>query len=325
MKAAVYRKYGSPDVLELGTVEKPAIGDNDVLIRVRATSVTSADCRLRSFNVPSGFWLPGRLALGVFRPRITVLGSELAGEVVSVGKDVTRFKTGDQVFGGDGKLRCHAEYKSMSEDGPLAIKPANLTFAEAAAVAFGGNTALVFLRDRGKIRSGEKVLIIGASGSVGTAAVQLAKHFGAEVTGVCSAANLDLVKSIGADKAIDYTKEDFAENGETYDVILDTVGAASIAHSKDSLGKGGRLLLVVAGLGPTVFAPLWTAITRSKRVFAGPAAYSAENVRFLAELIQAGQFKPVIDRHYPLEQIAEAHAYVDSGRKKGNVVITLGI
>jgi len=277
---------------------------------------------VRSLDMPVGFGLISRLVLGVFRPRKSILGTELAGEVVSVGKGVSKFKVGDQVFAFSGAgMGCYAEYKCMPEDGALALKPTNLTYDEAAAISFGGTTALDFFR-RGKLQRGERVLVNGASGGVGTAAVQLAKHFGADVTGVCSTANVELVRSLGATHVIDYTKEDFTRNGETYDVIVDTVGTAPFSRCKGSLKERGRLLLVLGGLPDMLQIP-WVAITGSRRVIAGPAAERAEDLRFLAELAQAGEFRPVIDRRYPFEQIAEAHSYVDTGRKRGNVIITL--
>jgi NADPH:quinone reductase-like Zn-dependent oxidoreductase len=322
MKAIVYERYGSPDVLELKEVEKPTPKDNEVLIKIHATTVTSGDWRVRSLNVPIGFGLISRLFLGVSRPRQPILGTELAGEIESVGKDVSKFKVGDQVFAFSGAgLGCYAEYKCMPEDGAVALKPVKLTYAQAAAISFGGTTALDFLR-RGKLQSGERVLVNGASGGVGTAAVLLAKHFGAEVTGVCSSTNMQLVRSLGATKVIDYTQEDFTQNGETYDVIVDTVGTAPFSRSKDSLKEGGRLLLVLSGLPDMIQIP-WMSMTSGKKIIAGPAAERAEDLRFLAELAQAGEFSPVIDRCYPFEQIVEAHRYVDTGRKKGNVIITL--
>jgi NADPH:quinone reductase-like Zn-dependent oxidoreductase len=322
MKAIVYAKYGSPDVLQLKEVAKPTPKDNEILIKIHATTVTSGDWRVRSLDMPRGFGAIARLVLGVSRPRQPILGSELAGEVESVGKDVTKFKVGDQVFAFCGvSMGCHAEYKCLPEDGAVALKPANLTYDEAAAISFGGTTALDFFR-RAKLQKGEKVLVNGASGGVGTAAVQLAKHFGADVTGVCSSANVELVKYLGADRVIDYTKEDFTKNGETYDIIIDTVGTAPFSRSKGSLKERGRLLMVLAGL-PDILGMLWVSMTSSKKVIAGPAAELAEDLRFLAQLAVAGEFKPAIDRRYPFEQIAEAHRYVDTGRKKGNVVITL--
>ena len=322
MKAVVYERYGPPEVLQLKEVEKPTPKDNEVLIKTHATTVTSGDWRVRSLNVPAGFGLIMRLVFGVSRPKQPILGTELAGVVESVGKDVRKFKVGDQVFAfSDAVMGCHAEYKCMPEDGAVVLKPVNLTYDEAAALSFGGTTALDFFR-RGKLQSGERVLVNGASGGVGTAAVQLAKHFGADVTGVCSTANVELVRSLGASHVIDYTKEDFTQNGETYDVIVDTVGTAPFSRSKASLKEGGRLLMVLAGLPDMLQIP-WVSMTSSKKVIAGPATGCAEDLRFLAGLAEAGEFKPVIDRRYPFEQIAEAHRYVDTGRKKGNVVITL--
>lgn len=322
MKAIVYERYGPPDVLELKEVAKPTPKDNEVLIKTHATTVTSGDWRARSLDVPIGFGLISRLVFGVLRPRQPILGTELAGEVESVGKDVRKFKVGDPVFafGGAG-MGCHAEYKCMPEDGAVALKPVNLTYDEAAAISFGGTTALDFFK-RGKLQNGEKVLVNGASGGVGTAAVQLAKHFGADVTGVCSTANVELVKSLGANHAIDYTKADFTEDGKTYDVIVDTVGTAPFFRSKDSLRERGRLLLVLGRLPDMLQIP-WVSMTSSKKIIAGPATARSEDLRFLSELAEAGEFKPVIDRRYPFEQIAEAHRYVDTGRKKGNVIITL--
>jgi NADPH:quinone reductase-like Zn-dependent oxidoreductase len=277
---------------------------------------------VRSLNVPAGFGLIIRLVFGFSKPKQPILGSELAGVIESVGKDVSKFKVGDPVFAfSDAAMGCYAEYKCMPEDGAVALKPVNLTFYEAAALSFGGTTALDFFR-RGKLQRGEKVLVNGASGGVGTAAVQLARHFGADVTGVCSTANLELVRSLGAGHVIDYTKEDFTQNGETYDIIVDTVGTAPFSLSKASLKEGGRLLMVLAGLPDMLQIP-WVSMTSSKKVIAGPATGRAEDLRFLAGLAEAGEFKPVIDRRYPFERIAEAHRYVDTGRKKGNVVITL--
>jgi len=322
MKAVVYEKYGPPEVLQLKEVEKPTPKDNEVLIKTHATTVTSADWRVRSLTVPAGFGLMMRLVFGVSRPKQPILGSELAGVVELVGKDVRKFKDGDPVFAfSDVAMGCYAEYKCMPEDGAVVPKPSSLTFEEAAALSFGGTTALDFLR-RGKLQSGESVLVNGASGAVGTAAVQLARYFGAIVTGVCSTANMELVKSLGASHVIDYTHEDFTQNGETYDVIVDTVGNAPFSRSKDSLKDGGRLLMVLAGLSEMLQAP-WVSMTSSKKVIAGPTTVLVEDLRFLAGLAEAGEFKPVIDRRYPFEQIAEAHRYVDTGRKKGNVVLTL--
>jgi NADPH:quinone reductase-like Zn-dependent oxidoreductase len=281
VKAAVYERFGPPDVVEIRVVEKPTIKPNEILIKIRATTVSSGDWRVRSLDVPFGFKLLSRLFLGFSRPKRPILGSELAGDIEAVGKDVRKFNVGDAVFAHPGtSLGCHAEYRAMPEDGAVALKPANLTYEEAAALSFGGTTALDYLKEKGKVQRGEKVLIVGASGAVGTAAVQLAKHFGAEVTGVCSTANLELVKSIGADKVIDYTKGDFTKNGETYDIILVAAGTTSFSQCQASLNEHGRLLMIVAGLAEMAQIP-WAAMTSSKRVFAGPAAERAEDVDFL--------------------------------------------
>ena len=322
MKAMVYERYGSPDVLRSKEVIKPTPKDNEVLIKIHATTVTSADCRLRSLNLPRGFGLISRLIFGITKPRQPILGTELAGDIESIGKSVTKFKVGDPVFAISGfGMAAHAEYKCMPEDGAMALKPTCLAYDEAAAMSFGGTTALDFFR-RGKLQRGEKILINGASGSVGTAAVQLARHFGAEVTGVCSAVNVELVRALGATHVIDYTREDFTQNGETYDLIVDTVGTAPFSRSKGSLKERGRLLLVLAGV-PDMLPIPWVSITSSKKIIAGPVKERAEDLRFLAELAEAGAFRPVIDRRYLFEQMAEAHRYVDTGRKKGNVIVTL--
>jgi NADPH:quinone reductase-like Zn-dependent oxidoreductase len=322
VKAIVYERYGPPDVLRLTDLPKPVPKDDEILIRTRATTVTAGDWRVRSLDVPRGFGLLSRLALGIFGPRQKILGSELAGTVESTGKNVTRFKSGDEVFAFPGvRMGAHVEYKCMAEDGPVALKPGNLTFDEAAAICFGGTTALDFFR-RGKLGRGESVLVNGASGAVGTAAVQLARHFGAEVTGVCSGANAELVRSLGASRVIDYTQEDFTESGETYDVIFDAAGTAPFSRCRKSLKEGGRLLKVLGRLSDMLAIP-WVAIMGTKRIIGGTASGRAEDLRYLADLAAAGEFRPVIDRRYPFEQIVEAHRYVDTGRKRGNVVITL--
>jgi NADPH:quinone reductase-like Zn-dependent oxidoreductase len=324
MKAIVYTEYGPPDVLRLEEVAKPTPRNNELLIRIHATTVTAGDVNARGFTfMPPGFGPLARIMFGLRKPKKYILGTELAGEIDSVGRDVSKFQVGDQVFALDGfGMGCYAEYRCMPEDGTVALKPPNLTYEEAAALSFGGTTALGFLR-RGKLQGGQRVLINGASGGVGTAAVQLAKHFEAEVTGVCSAANVELVKSLGADHVIDYTKEDFTQGGETYDLILDTVvGKTSFSRCKASLKPEGRYLAVAGGM-PAMVQMLWTSLIGNKKVIAVGAAERAEDLRFLAGLAETGEFKPVIDRRYPLEQMAEAHRYVETRRKKGNVVITI--
>jgi NADPH:quinone reductase-like Zn-dependent oxidoreductase len=314
----VYTTYGPPEVLHLTEVTKPTPKNNEVLIRVHATAVTSGDCRIRKAD-PFGV----RFLYGLRAPKRMVLGSELAGEIEAVGKDVTLFKTGDQVFGFPGKsLGTYAEYACLPEDGALALKPANITYEEAAVLPFGGNTALYFLR-KGHIRSGHQVLIYGASGSVGTGAVQLAKHFGAVVTGVCSTTNVALVKSLGADTVVDYMKEDFTKSGQTFDIIFDTVGKSPFSGSIRSLKKDGCYLRAVHMSLSPVIQGLWTSLTSSKKVIGGVASERKEDLVFLEELSEAGKIKAVIDRRYPLEDIAEAHRYVDTGHKKGDVAITV--
>lgn len=319
MKAIVYTKFGSPDVLKLKEVAKPAPKDNEVLIKIVATTVAVEDPGIRARPGLNGF----------LKPKKSILGFYLAGEVEAVGKNVKRFKKGDQVYGntGLGLLGTYAEYICMPEDGALVTKPANITYEEAAALPNGALTALPFLRDKGKIQSGQKVLINGASGAVGTIAVQLAKYFGADVTGVCSTTNLEMVKSLGADKVIDYTKEDFTKNGQTYDIIFDTVGNRPFSRCKGSLTENGIYLTTVPSPA-AMLQMLWTSKTDGKKV--GIAATglrsSTEKTKelvFLNGLIEAGKIKAVIDRSYSLEQIAEAHQYVEAGHKKGNVVINV--
>jgi len=321
MKTIVYTKYGSPDVLQLKEVVKPTPKDNEVLIKIYATTVTSGDSRMRRADP-----FPIRLFNGLIKPkRIIILGNELAGEIEAVGIDVKLFKKGDPVFGQAGmSLGTNAEFICLPEDGTLAIKPANLSYEEAAVIPFGGNTALHFLK-KGNIRSGQKILIYGAAGSIGTAAIQIAKHFGAEVTGVCSTTNLDLVKSLGADKVIDYTNEDFSQSGQTYDIIFDTTGKSPFSGCLKSLKPNGIYLRAVHMSLSSIVRGLWTSMTSSRKVIGGVATELKENLVFLKGLVEAGKLKPVIDRNYPFEQIAEAHRYVDKGHKKGNVAITVRI
>ena len=322
MQAFVCRRYGGPHVVELADVPKPVPRDNEVLVRIRATTVTSGDWRVRTLCVPAGLGLVARLGFGFTRPRQPILGTELAGTIESVGKDVTRFRVGDEVFGfPGGAMGCHAQYRAMPEDGRLARKPANLSFEEAATLPFGASTSLHFLRKAG-IGPGDRVLVIGASGGVGTAMVQLAKHRGAEVTGVTSTNNLALVASLGADRVIDYTKDDFTTRGETYDIVVDTVGRTSFARCKPVLRDKGRLLAVAAGI-PEMLATLWAPLTDSRRGIAGPAEERVGDLAEIATLAEAGALKPVVDRRYGFARMAEAHAYVETGRKRGSIVVTL--
>jgi NADPH:quinone reductase-like Zn-dependent oxidoreductase len=325
MKAMVLTKFGPPDVLQLQEVATPAPKDHEVLIRIYATTVTAGDCQLRSLKLPIWLRLPIQIYVGYIRRGNMILGQELAGEIEAVGKEVTRFRQGDQVFAWTGLgLGAYAEYKCLPEDGVLAIKPATMTYEEAAALPVGGLEAVYFLR-RGTIQSGQKVLIHGAGGSIGTFAIQLAKYFGADVTGVDSAGKLDMLRSIGADQVIDYTQADFTKNGETYDVIFDVVGKSSFSRSIRSLKHNGRYLLGNPRLSQRVRGR-WTSRRSSKQVIpwkARAASEYTEDINFLKELIEAGKIQSVIDRCYPLEQTAEAHRYVDTGHKKGNVVITV--
>lgn len=323
MKAAVCRSYGAPDVVEIAEVATPIARDDEVLVRVRATTVSSADWRLRTAIAPPGFALLVRLGLGICKPRRAVLGTELAGDVVDVGKAVTRFKSGDKVFAHCRDLGCHAEYRTLREDSAVALMPSTLSYEEAAALALGGTTALYFLRDLGHVQPGEKVLINGASGSVGSAAIQLARHWGAEVTAVCSAANAPLVRALGAAHVIDYAREDFTQSGRTYDVILDVVGNCSFSVAKPLLTSGGRLLLAVPSLGQLLSATLRPSRS-GRRVLAGEAKERAQDLQLLTELVESGAFKPVIDQVYPFERIRDAHARVETRHKRGNVVVNLG-
>ena len=320
MKAVVCREYGPPEVLSIVDIDDPTPKDDEVLVQARATTVTAGDCRVRSLTMPAGMGFIARLALGFTKPRQPILGSELSGVVTAVGMNVRKFKVGDEVFVFTGiKLGCHAEFKCVSESGGVSMKPASLSFEEAASMATGGTTALAFLK-KANLKIGDRVAIVGASGSVGSAAVQLAKHFGAHVTGVSSAANLAMVKAMGADEVVDYAEEDFTRMGQRYDVILDAVGAGTMARYLSALNADGRLLLVSSGMSDALRAP-WVSLTSKKKVVAGPAAWNPKDLEFLAELASTGEFKPIVDRLFKLDQIHEAHRYVDSGRKRGNVVI----
>ncbi|MFE3892250.1 NAD(P)-dependent alcohol dehydrogenase [Priestia sp. YIM B13446] len=302
MKAMVCTKYGKPDVLQLEEVENPIPKENEILIKIHATTVTSGDCRVRSFNSPLLLWLPMRIVLGLRKPRKSILGVELAGEVENVRKNVTRFKKGDQLFAMTGmKFGGYAEYICLPEKGTIAVKPENVTCEEAASISFGGTTALHFFR-KGNIQAGQKVLIYGASGAVGTAAVQLASYYGAEVTGVCSAKNSELVKSLGADRVINYQHENFTEKEERYDLIFDAVGKITKNQCQEVLALNGRFVSVEGQ---------------------GIAKVQTKDLLLLKKLMEEGQIKSVIDRCYSLEQIPEAHEYVETGHKIGSVVVTL--
>ncbi len=325
MKAMVWTKPGPPDVLQLQEVAKPAPREHDVLIRIHAATVTAGDCELRSLRYSLVLGLLVRLYLGLRRSRPMILGQELAGEIEAVGTAVTRYKPGDQVFGWCGlRLGAYAEYTCLPETGVLSIMPSSLTYEQAATLPVGGLEAVFFIR-RGNLRNGQKILINGAGGSIGTFAVQLARYYGAEVTGVDSTEKLDMLRSIGADHVVDYTQEDFTRRGETYDVIFDVIGKSSFARSVRMLTPNGRYLLGNPGLSQGMRAR-WLSTSSSRRVIpwaARTASEYAEDIAFLKELIEAGKLHPVVDRCYPLEQAAEAHRYVEAGHKKGNVVITV--
>lgn len=323
MKAIMYEKYGSPEVLHVTEIDKPSPANNEVLVRNHACTVTLYDCWLRQGTGPAGFGLLSRIASGFFKPKQPVLGTEFAGEVEVVGKDVTRFKPGDAVFGFTGeRMGTYAEYVCMPEDGMIAPKPSNLTYEESASVPYGSLTALFFL-SKANIQPGQKVLIFGASGGVGSAAVQLAKHMGAEVTGVCSTSKMEMVKAIGADHVIDYTRDDFTKYGKKYDVIFDTIGRSPFAGSLKSLHDDGYYLFATFGL-TRILRILWR--QRISKTQFGPLGVVEEDVDdliFLKDMIEGGRMKPYIDRCFPLDHAAEAHRYVEAGQKQGNVIITI--
>ena len=330
MKAIVYTKYGPPEVLKLKEKEKPVPRDKEILIKIHATPVSFGDKLVRDlkeitpgkFHMPFLFWLFAKMYFGIRRPRITILGSEFAGEIEAVGKDVKRFKAGDPVFGYRGQsMGAYAEYLCMPETGVLAPKPGNMTYEEAASVPYGAIMALSLLRKQ-NIGPGQKVLVNGASGGIGPAVVQLAKYYGAEVTGVCGTPRVEYVKSLGADRVIDYTREDFAASGETYDVIVDILGKSPFSKVKGSLKSNGRWLLV-SFKTRKLLQMLWTSLTGGKKVICALSTEKAEDLVFIKELIEAGKVKTVVDRCYPLAQAAEAHRYVEQGHKKGSVVITM--
>ncbi|UCE37468.1 MAG: NAD(P)-dependent alcohol dehydrogenase [Thermoplasmata archaeon] len=323
MKAIVWTKYGPPEVLQLKEVPKPTPKDNEVLIKVHATTVAAGDTEIRNLRLPIEYRLLLRLVIGLTRPkRVTIPGIEVAGKIEAVGKEVKRFKEGDEVFGVTGfTFGAHAQYVCLPDKNALTIKPSNMTYEEAASAVIGGIESLHFLR-AANIQKGQKVLIVGASGSIGTVGVQLAKYFGAEVTGVCSTDKLEMVRSIGADSVIDYTKEDYTKGDKTYEVIFDAIGKSDFSGCKRILNKNGIYLLA----NPRRFQKirgLWTSLTTSKKIYSKLATYKTEDLDFLRELIEQGKIRSIIDRSYPLEKIPEAHRYVEKGHKAGNVVITV--
>lgn len=317
MKAAVYTQYGPPEVLQVKEVERPVPKDNEILVRVEATAVNSGDWRLRKADP-----FAVRFIFGLLKPKINILGSVFSGKIESVGEDVKLFKAGDEIFGHtDMRFGAYAEYICLPESGTLALKPNTIKHTEAAVIPFGGAAALHFIK-KALIEPGQKVLVNGASGAVGSSAIQLAKYFGANVTGVCGTSNIDLVKSLGADNVVDYTKTDFTKDGEMYDVIFDTVNKIPFSQCIKSLNKNGVLILSSAETSE-MLRGFWTSMTSSKTVLTGVIRHNAEDINFLKKLIEANKLKPVIDKIYPLEQIAEAHAYVEKGHKKGNVAIAI--
>ena len=320
MKAAIFTKYGPPEVLQMKEIEKPVPGDKEVLIKIHATTVTTADCMMRR-----GDTFLSRIILGFQKPKpkYQILGTEFAGEIELAGNKIKHFKQGDQVYGFRGfGTGCYAQYKCMNENGSLAIKPANMDFSEAASVVDGATTALFFLREKANIQKGQNVLINGASGSVGTFAVQLAKYFGAEVTGVCSTKNIELVKLLGADKVVDYTNADFAQTVDAYDIIFDTVGRSSFSHCRKALKSNGKYVVTVMTFMHVLQAFLTKFGSRKKVIF-DMSVSKTEALKFIKKLIEEGNLKTIIDREFPLETLNEAHAYVEKGHKQGNVVITL--
>lgn len=321
MKAVVCTRYGPPEVLTLSELEDPSPDDGEVLVKVKASTVTLYDCWQRSSTAPPGFGLMSRLASGIARPNQPIFGTELAGDIEAVGDGVTRFKPGDPVYAFLPELGAHAELVCLPENGAIAIKPANMSYQEAAAVPQAGLTALYFLR-KGEIQPGQKVLIFGASGGVGSAAVQLARHMGAEVTGVCSTAKMDYVRTLGADSVIDYTRDDFTRNGQIYDVIFDTVGKSPVLRASKSLRDGGAYIFATFGLSK-LLQMLWVGRRTSKKMIMGLVDDKAEHLQYLKDLIEAGEYKVVVDKRFPIELAGEAHKYVESGSKTGSVVLTL--
>ena len=320
MKAVVYKKYGSPMVFESLELEKPAPAPGEVLIKIFASTVTAADCMMRR-----GDTFLSRILLGLFKPekKFQILETEFSGTIEATGSKVKKFKPGDEVYGFRGfGTGCYAQYKCMNENGSLAIKPRNMEFSKAASVVDGATTALFFLKEKANIQKGQKVLINGASGSVGSFAVQLAKYFGAEVTGVCSTKNVEFVKSLGADKVVDYSKEDFTKTGDSYDIIFDTVGRSSYTHCRKALNTNGKYVATVMSL-KIVLQSFLTKFGSDKKVIFAMSLNKTEGLNYIRILIEEGKLKTIIDRQYQLDELGEAHAYVEKGHKKGNVVITV--
>ena len=322
LKACVFSRFGSPEVVTVSEIETPRPKLGEVLIRVHATTVTTADWRIRSATFPHGFATMSRLVFGWSKPRKQVLGSEFSGEIVELGERVSNFKVGDAVIGFSAWLGAHAEYKVMKSNAAIVLKPKQMSFEEAAALPFGGTTALYFLKDIGKLKGGEKVLVIGAGGSVGTAAIQLAKHFGAHVTAVCSASKSANVLALGAERVIDYGLEDFSKGSEKYDVILDTIGSTTFSKCCDVLSEKGRLLMIAAGINEFL-SMAWTGIKGGKKALGGVAPGRASDILKLIEIFELGAYRPMIDRVYPMDQIVNAHRLVDGGHKFGSVVVKI--
>ena len=329
MKAIIWTKYGTPDGLKLQEVEKPSPEADQVLVKIMAATVTAGDCEMRRLQIPLGLSFPIRMYAGFLKPkRISILGQELAGEIEEVGKNVTSFQVGDQVFGTTGfGFGAYAEYICLpgepgDAEGVLAAKPVNLTFEEAAAIPTAGLEALHYLRE-GKAQPGKKVLIIGGGGSIGTFSIQLAKHFGAEVTGVDNTEKLELMQSLGADQVIDYTKTDYTNSGETYDLIIDMVGRKSVSRRLKLLKQDGIYFLAYARILDVVLS-IWTSLTSSKKLIISSSKQNKEDLNILKGLIDSGELRSIIDRSFPLDQVAEAHRFVESGLKKGNVAISIG-
>jgi NADPH:quinone reductase-like Zn-dependent oxidoreductase len=323
MKAIIWTNYGPPDVLQLKDIPKPIPRDNEVLIKVHVATVTAGDCEVRRFEIPLEYWFFARMMFGIRKPkRVKILGGELAGEIEEIGKDVTRFSEGDRIFGStEMSLGAYAEYKCLPEEGCLTIKPDNITYEEAACIPTGGLNSLHYIR-KGNIQKGQRILVIGAGGSIGTLGVQLAKSYGAHVVAVDSTEKLDMLCKIGADEVIDYTQQDYTKSGKTYDVIFDIVGRGTFSKIKGLLKNKGIYLMGNPRIAEK-FQGRLTSLTSGKRVISSLASYKIESLIHLKELFEAGRLKTVIDRHYPLERIVEAHRFVESGQKKGNVVIKI--